>query len=152
MSVISRAEKHAPPKGIKARFYRVESSVNNHSMIAVVSFHGKMPDGSRGKAHGRYIAAETLYWMTLTDALSVVLDFRDLDYRWGDSMLGAFQVLEDRFREQWSDIDMSLPIKLLSSDKSSGLYSLITNQSVFFATIEEAIESCSQDMQFWLDN
>ena len=152
MTLISRAEKHTPPKGIKAKFYRVDPSVKWHDMIAVVSFHGKMPDGSRGKAHGRYISAETMYWMTLLGALSVVLDFRDLDYKWGDSMLGVFQVLEDSFREQWSDIDRSVPIKLLSSDKSSGLYSLVTNQDVYFETVDAAVESCNQDMQFWIDN
>lgn len=152
MSLVKSENKRVAPKRIRAKFYHVDTSVNLADMIAVVSFHGKMPDGSMGKQHGKYIAAQTSFWMTYIGAISVVMDFRDLDYKWGDSLLGAFQTLERFYRDSWEDIDRSLPIKLIASEKSSGLYSLISNSSVFFSNVDEAVLSCSEDLEYWLAN
>lgn len=152
MSLLKPAKKPRAPKGIRAKFYRVDKSVDLHDMIAGVSFHGKVPDGSKGKDHGRYIAAQTVYWMTCIDAIAVVMDFRDLEYRWGDSILGALQTIDMRFRDQWSDLGMSVPVKLLSSPKSSGLHSLVTDPSFFFSEMDDAILACSRDVRFWMDN
>ena len=152
MSLLKPAKKPRGPKGIRAKYYRVDTSVDQHDMIAVVSFHGKMPDGSKGKAHGRYIAAQTVYWMTCIDAIAVVMDFRDLEYRWGDSILGALQTINERFRDQWSDLGMSVPVKLLSSQKSASLHSLVSDPGFFFSEMDDAILACSRDVRFWLDN
>lgn len=152
MVLLEPAKKPRAPKGIRAKFYRVDTSVDLHDMIAVVSFHGRMPDGSKGKDHGRYIAAQTVYWMTYIDAIAVVMDFRDLEYRWGDSILGALQTIDMRFRDQWSDLGMSVPVKLLSSSKSSGLHSLVSDPSFFFSEMDDAILACSRDVRFWMDN
>ena len=151
MSQLSKVDRQPAPKGVTAKFHRVDEQVRNHDMIAIVSFHGKMPDGSRGKAHGRYIAAQAAYWMTYLNAITLILDFRDLDYKWGDSMLGVFQTVEQYFRENWNDIDMAVPVKLLSSAKSSGLQSLVTNQELYFATLDDAIEACNRDIEYWFD-
>ncbi len=152
MSLLKPAKKPRALKRIRAKFYRVDKSVDLHDMIAVVSFHGRMPDGSKGKDHGRYIAAQTVYWMTYIDAIAVVMDFRDLEYRWGDSILGALQTIDMRFRDQWSDLGMSVPVKLLSSPKSSGLLSLVTDPRFFFSEMDDAILACSRDVRFWMDN
>ena len=150
MSILKHARDAGVPKGIRTKFYRVDTSVARYNSIAVVSFHGKMPDGSKGKDHGRYIAAQTVYWMTYIDALAVVMDFRDLHYRWGDSVIGAFQSINERFRDDWEDLGMALPIKLLSSEKSSGLQSFGADPSIFCTDMDEAIRACSRDVEIWM--
>ena len=47
---------------------------------------------------------------------------------------------------------MSVPVKLLSSQKSSGLLSLVTDPSFFFSEMDDAILACSRDVRFWMDN
>jgi len=134
MSQLCILEPETRPDGIFAAHYRVVQQVRNHNMIAAIGFHGAMPDGSKGKAHGRYISAQAAYWMTYLNALCIVIDFRDLEYKWGDSMLGVFQTLDQYFRDYWKDGGIALPIKILASSKSSGLYSLIDNRDMFFQT------------------
>ncbi|MEQ9316001.1 MAG: hypothetical protein RLN72_09110 [Henriciella sp.] len=151
MGLFGAKDARPVPKGIRVKFHRADKTVRNHHMIAVLSFHGAMPDGSLGKQHGRYIAAETAYWVTWLDALAMVLDFRDLDYKWGDSMLRVFQVMNQYLRESWSEMNRPVPIKLLSSDKSIGLRSLIPNEEIFFDTMDEALRACDRDLQDWLD-
>ncbi|GLQ20864.1 hypothetical protein GCM10007854_18190 [Algimonas porphyrae] len=136
----------APPPGLTVRFHRHQPSHEYDGYAAIMSFHGNMPDGSGGKAHGRFVASSAAFWRTHEDAKTLVVDFRDLRYRWGDSLIMLFDRIGRQFDHEWSDIGMQVPIKLLASDNSAGLYSLISDKSVFFDTIEDALISCRADM------
>ena len=151
MAIVKPVKGMGGPKGIRARFHRVQPPVDCHDMIAVVSFHGKMPDGSAGKAHGRFIGAQAVYWMTFLEAIAVVLDFRDLSYRWGDGMVGALQAIDRRFRDDWSDLNRGVPVKLLGSAKSSGLQSLVSSPDMLFTSMEEAVAACSREVRVWME-
>lgn len=140
------------PKGISARSYGVQGEMCSDTWaIAVISFHGAMPDGSAGKDHAEFVTLECVKVMTRLDAKCLIIDFRDVKYRWGNGILSAFQVLDRYFFYEWQDVDMRLPIKVLASDKSIGLRSLLKEET-FFETMEEAIQSCGEDMKRWAED
>ena len=140
-----------PPRGIFTKHYRVSRDIPNSSFIAVISFHGHVPDGSKGKRHTEYITLECLELMTRLDAICLIIDFRDLSYKWGNSLLRVFDTLRKHFHYEWHDLDMNVPIKLLASEKSVGVFSLMNNPSLFFETPDAAIASCQADLERWLE-
>lgn len=140
------------PDGISVRYYEIApKQFENSGFIAVLSFHGSVPDGSAGRDHAHFVATETIYWMTHLDANAVVLDFRDLDYVWGNSMLAVFQRVHDHFHHLFVEEKMAVPVHLLASDRSRGLYSLLANDDVFHETVEAALKACDADIQRWFD-
>lgn len=151
MNNLVREKSARPPRGISVRRYRLSSSVPNSGFIAAISFHGNVPDGSKGKRHAEYITLQCLEWMTQLDAICLIIDFRDLNYQWGNSLLRVFDTLRKHFHYEWYDLDMNVPIKLLASEKSGGLFSLINNPSLFFETTDAAIASCQADLERWLE-
>lgn len=58
--------------------------------IVVVSFAGVYRDGSAGAPDARLMRAVVAGAVTATDADGVVLDLRELTYRWGNNLLDIF--------------------------------------------------------------
>lgn len=138
-----------PPNGLIVKTMSVHSDTFEDAWaIAVIGLHGKIPDGSAGSHFAEYIKLECVNAMTRLEAKCLILDFRDVHYRWGNSILGVFETLDRYFYYEWHDIGMRMPIKVLTSDKSIGLRSLLPEKN-FFETMESAIQSCSHDMKRW---
>lgn len=137
------------PRGLSVRYSQPRSHVEDAGFIAVIAFGGHVPDGSKGKAHCQYIALQSVQCLAQLQAICLIMDLRELDYRWGSSMLGVFDTLRRHFFYEWHDVGMDVPIKLLASDRSAGLYSLIPNEAVFFDSLDDAIASCQQDLKRW---
>ena len=114
------------PVGISCSIGVVDdSSTSDLPSILVVSFAGTYPEGSRGNNHGHYIAASTVHGLAIFDPWCVVLDFRDLDYRWGNTLLLVFEYIE-RFMGG-DEGDPSFPVVVVTSDKCREAFlSLVT--------------------------
>ena len=62
------------PDGISCRYFLVDPSQAGRRTLLVVAFEGEYPDGSRGNAHGAYIATSAIHGLHAFDADGVVLD------------------------------------------------------------------------------
>ena len=139
-----------PPAGLAVECHRL--SMPAFSMdwaIAVVAVRGAFPDGSAGREHARYLKLACLEAMARMDALCLILDFREATYGWGDSLIDVFTTLDRHFYYEWHDIGMRMPIKLLASESSSGLLSLVRPECLF-PTLEAAIDSCRRDLERYM--
>lgn len=150
-SLLRQVQPFCAPDGIVAKYYAVRSrdDLDYEWSMGVVSFHGHIPDGSMGHDHAEFVKLECMKAMVQLGTICLILDFRDVEYSWGNDLLGSFDEVRRRFHYDWYDLDMEMPIKLLVSHKSTGLRSLIPSESLFFETIEDAIHSCEADMQRW---
>lgn len=86
--------------------------------------------------------------MARQDAKCIVMDFRDCEYRWGNSIEVAFDAIRRLYHYEWFDIDMFPPVKVVASEKSFGFQSLLPAE-MLFDNIEEAIASCNADLEKW---
>lgn len=88
--------------------------------ILVVSFHGLYDHGSLGNGDGRLMAAIVSAGVVAWQPSGLVLDLRDLDYEFGNTILGAINVGYDE------DHGWLTPTRIVVSSKSSdGLNSLM---------------------------
>lgn len=115
------------PDGIKVHMYQVKGTYEETPEALVVVIDGKIPDGSEGFEHIRYIHKETLMGLTLYDPSAVVFDCREMEYSYGDSFLTIFDAVEINESRYYSEGDMRFPALLCVSDKcKAGLWSLLT--------------------------
>ena len=151
-------EKHyTAPDGLSCRYLMPDVAQTNTYQILIVSFEGVYPEGSLGKAHGAYIAVMTLHGIHAFDPDAVVLDFRALDYRWGDGLLRVFQditAVKDAEREPDEPF---FPVVTVTSARSrAGLLSLITPVNAeppdgHHTSLEEAIAHAVAAAKAWYD-
>ena len=138
-----------PPVGITAQAFSVPDSGSTMAWaISVIAFDGAIPDGSAGREHAEFIKLACLEAMARQDAKCIVMDFRRCDYRWGNSIDRAFDALRRLYHYEWYDLDMTTPVKVLASERSIGLQSLLPDE-MLFDSIESAIASCNRDLEKW---
>lgn len=115
------------PSGIECKYFLTDPSQTDRRTILVASFEGEYPDGSRGNKHGAYIATSVLCGLSAFDADCLILDFRNLSYRWGNTMLRVFQDVT-QFKDAGGDPgEPPFPIVVVTSVKSrAGFLSLVT--------------------------
>lgn len=65
------------------------------SDILVVSFQGEYGYGSRGNGDGTFIRAEIMRGLAAFEPSGVVLDFRQMRYEWGNTLLSAIAAIRD---------------------------------------------------------
>ncbi len=61
--------------------------------VLVASFAGDYAVGSKGNGDGVFIAAETMRGLVAYDPSAVILDFREMRYSWGNTLLSVFQAV-----------------------------------------------------------
>lgn len=144
------------PEGIEGQFFLVDPAQSGRRTVLVASFSGEYPDGSRGNAHGAYIATVALHGIHAFEADCLILDFRDLTYRWGNTLLKVFQDVA-----QFKDFDAepnepSFPVVVVTSEKSREAFlSLVTpagkaNPAWHFGDMDRAIEYSFKKVDEWL--
>ena len=154
----------ASPDGIGCSYYRVAEYETSHVSdgifphILVVAFSGVYPDGSRGNEHGHFIANSTLLGLVAFDPWCVILDFRDLRYEWGNTLLGVFDVIERYMRDDPGDPPGSpFPVVVVTSDKCrNALLSLVarsgTEPEWHFSEMDAAIDFATMSACKWIDS
>ena len=142
------------PEGIESTYYLVDQDQQRDTRVLVISFRGAYPDGSLGNRHGGYIAHAGLCGVHAFSPEALVLDFRELHYRWGNTMLAVFQDVS-----QFMDADLAaggyrFPIVVVASEKSSGLHTLLrapeADDPFLFDDIDKAIAAARERGLQWL--
>jgi|GEM_PF-2371390 len=87
--------------------------------ILVVSAVGEYPDGSLGNGHGHAIKHHTMSGYFAFDPDAVVLDFSRLTYRWGNTILGAIQELDQSPTTSSSRMSRHSPLSLSAAPTPS---------------------------------
>lgn len=103
------------PDGLSCQYLMPPLEQTDRIRVLVVAFDGDYPDGSLGNAHGHYIAYETMCGIHAFDPHCVVLDFRKLAYRWGNTLLGVFQDIS-QFKDAGADPgEPAFPVVVVTS-------------------------------------
>lgn len=146
-----------PPDGIDCSFGVVRGEGEDRvPKILVASFSGIYPDGSRGNSHGHYIAYSTMHGLAAIEPWCLILDFRELDYKWGNTLLLVFDHVS-RFMDDAEEPTMRFPIAVVTSEKCRDAFlSLVTRTGDsppewHFNDIELAIEYAIREAIAWID-
>lgn len=143
------------PQGIECQFFVVDAAHAGRRTILVASFSGEYPDGSRGNAHGAYVATMALYGIHSLDADGLILDLRGLAYRWGNTLLKVFQDVSQFKDSDAEPNEPRFPVAVVTSEKCrAGFLSLVTptNQAVpewHFDDMNQAIEYSLKKVEEW---
>ncbi len=145
------------PNGIACRYLMPRRDQTDRMNILIASFKGKYPEGSLGNAHGLYIARMALAGVQSFDAEAIVLDFRRLTYRWGNTLLRVFQDVS-QFKDAGADPDEPpFPIVVVTSSLSqAAVLSLVAPPGGdappwHFSDMDEAITYAVQASKDWLN-
>lgn len=144
------------PRGIECSFGRVESDGDDElPKVLVVAFSGEYPDGSAGNSHGHYIAYSTVLGLAAFEPWCLILDFRELVYRWGNTLLLVFDQIS-RFMDG-DNTQTRFPVAVVTSPKCRDAFlSLLTkpgDASVdwHFDDMPSAIEYAIREAHHWID-
>lgn len=88
---------------------RVSKSDDHDNRVLVLSFSGKLPEGSAGNADARFMSFVTGEFVSFVFPDCVVFDFRELGYTFGNYLFGLVEAV-DTARE-------GLPIIYVASEK-----------------------------------
>ncbi len=154
-----KLKKVAPdqPTGIDSTFYLTEDAGPENVSVLVVTFAGEYPDGSLGNKRADYMKAVAVYGLASFDPDAVVLDFRDLSYRWGNSLLGVFQVISQFCDQEREPDEPYFPVAIAASEKCMpGLSSLLVPADMdkpenLFENLDAAILYARKKAREWLD-
>lgn len=145
------------PAGIDSKFYLTEDPGPENVDVLVVSFSGEYPDGSLGNQHADYMKAITVYGLVSFDPDAIVLDFRDLSYRWGNSIFGVFQAISQMCDQEREPDEPCFPVAIAASEKCmAGLSSLLVPADAdrpenLFDDLDKAILHARKKAREWLD-
>lgn len=147
------------PATIDCKYLMPKEALIDSISVLIVSFFGEYPDGSLGRDHATYISKKTISGIIDFNPEAIILDFRELTYNWGNSLISVFQDIA-LFKDGENTVDEpSFPIIIATSAKSkNGLLSLLTpststeNPDFIFEDINLAIKEAAKRGKFWLDN
>lgn len=144
------------PAGLTCRFLLAERAQTDRMTVLVVAFEGEYPDGSLGNAHGHFIAAQALHGLHALDADCVVLDFRGMTYRWGNTLLQVFQDISQLKDSESEPGKPPFPVLAVTSEKSRAAFlGLVTHSGKtappwHFDDIDAAIAYGARKAKEWL--
>ena len=79
--------------------------------ILVIKYSGKYGIGSAGNKDAQFMFAKGEYGLNLFEPSGAILDFRELEYEWGDMLDLVLNVGSNQY------IDSEFPIALIVGDK-----------------------------------
>ena len=91
--------------------------------VLVVSFSGTYPPGSLGNPHGHFITRATIHGLAAFDPLCVLIDLRELQYTWGNTLLSVFEHVNRYMR--YDDSEPKFPIVVVTSGKCRDAFPFI---------------------------
>ena len=143
------------PQGIDCQFFLVDPAQAGRRKILVASVGGEYPEGSRGNAHGAYIATMSLYGIHALDADCLILDLRGLAYQWGNTLLKVFQDVAQFKDAEAEPNEPRFPVVAVTSEKCRAAFlSLVTpaNQAPpewHFDDMDLAVEYSLKKVEEW---
>ncbi len=151
--------KKEQPSNIKCKYFSSKEKLKDNIDVLMVSFYGEYPDGSLGKKHATYISDKVFSGFINFDPEAIILDFRELKYSWGNSLLAVFQNIAQFKDAENEEGEPNFPVIILTSEKSkNGLLSLLTPATsneipdYFFEDEQKAIKSAEERGVYWLNN
>jgi hypothetical protein len=151
--------KEIKPDAINCKYFTPKEELIDKIDVLIVSFFGEYPYGSLGKKHGTYISKKTISGIIDFNPEAIILDFRELTYNWGNSLLAVFQDIEQIKNAGNDEGEPNFPILIVTSNKSKkGVLSLLTpatSNSVpdfIFEDLNAAIKEAEKRGKYWLDN
>lgn len=145
-----------PPNGIECSYGLAGNPTpDDVPNILIVSFSGSYPDGSHGNAHGHFIASSTMFGIAHFEPWCVVIDFRDMEYRWGNTLLTVFQQIDQYMPSD--DDGPAFPVLVVTSAKSRDAFlTLVTPAGGsapdwHFDNINDALENAVIRANEWID-
>jgi len=126
--------------------------------IIVVIPKGEYPDGSKGNRHGKYIASMTMLALCEFDPWCLILDLRELDYRWGNTLAKVFEDVARYMDSEREPGDARFPVIVVTSDKSRAAFlSLVTPTNSpkpewHYDTMGKAVVAAIEAANHWIDN
>jgi hypothetical protein len=147
------------PSSITCSYFMPKEELADKIDVLIISFFGEYPPGSLGKKQATYISKKTISGIIDFNPDAVILDFRELTYQWGNTMLNVFQDIALFKDGENTENDPSFPVLIATSIKSkNGLWSLLTpstSNSVpdfIFEDIHLAITEAAKRGAYWLNN
>jgi hypothetical protein len=144
------------PDGIAVSYSEVcDSGDSEFPKLLCVSFSGVYPEGSRGNQHGEFVARSTLTGMAHFEPWGLILDFRELEYSWGNTLLEVFEYVARFERPDPGEPDF--PIVVVTSEKCRDAFlSLVTPTGKtapdwHFDSIDSAIQHVAKLASEWID-
>jgi hypothetical protein len=148
----------AVPDGLRCRFLLADRGQTGRVAVLVVAFDGDYPDGSLGNGHGAFIATSALQGLHAFEPDCVVLDFRGMGYRWGNTLLRVFQDISQFMDSGIEPGGVPFPVVAVTSERSRAAFlSLVTPgggsaPSWHFDDIDAAIAHGASKAKEWLES
>lgn len=145
------------PEGIVCKYFMPDPVSTQGTDVLILSVNGVYPDGSLGNEHAAYIAVMAIQGLQAFNPEAFILDLSDLEYRWGNSILGVFQDVSRFMDADKEENEPYFPVFAVTSEKSTaGFLSLITpsNESPpewHFKDINQAIEKAASAGKAWIE-
>lgn len=121
--------------------------------VLVIAFHGTYRDGSLGNPDAAFMRGKVMGALATYSPCCLLLDFRDLAYRWGNSLLGVFQDV-DQFMNDGTGLPF--PVLTVASDKCvAALHSLLglEGPSAFHRVdFDAALAEAARQARLWLES
>jgi hypothetical protein len=109
--------------------------------VLVVSVSGVYPAGSAGNIHASWIAVEVLRGLAAFDPCCVVLDFRELEYSYGDAILKVFGNI-DRFMSE--PAGAPFPVFTVTGEKSRAGFRSLLEPKWHYSKLEKALAAAGR--------
>jgi len=145
------------PESLRCRLLLADRKQTDRMTVLVVAFDGDYPDGSLGNAHGAFIATSALHGLKAFDADCVILDFRGMSYRWGNTLLQVFEDIA-QFKDAGGEPGApAFPVLVVTGERSQAAFlSLVTPTgqpapSWHFTDIDAAIAHGAPRSKEWLE-
>lgn len=147
------------PERLSCKFYQRERNGTDKIDVLIVSFFGDYPKGSLGNEYGSFIARKAIEGLMSFSVEALILDFREMNYTYGNTLLKVFQDIYQYMDAGNDDDDPIFPIFVVMSDENrAGILSLLTpvgSESIpdfCFDDMDEAIAKATEKGAYWLDN
>lgn len=136
---------------------RIDYLMEPRRWVLVVKVSGCYRPGSQGNPDARYIRAMVTAGLIAYDPVCLILDFSQLEYTWGNSLLGVFQDVDTLMNDPEEPEAPAFPVFIVSGpDCHHALLSLTDTRSDtqpdwLFDRLDEAMASSFIKGQQWLD-
>lgn len=155
-SYLFKELKYEKPYGIECKYLKPDPKQTLNLDILVLSVDGKYPPGSAGSMYAKYISIMAINGLHTFDPDCIILDFRELDYVWGNSLLGVFQDISQFKDAEKEENEPYFPVLAVVSEKSRAFLSLVTptgskKPDWCFEGLDDSIVQGAKLAKEWLD-